>query len=206
MKTIWCSLALMLVGGCASSSKIVSMGDPSPAPQAKDYVDQVKRWTRHGDLRSDFDATMIIDATLHSPEFHAAYVAKYLEVYRVSDSAKATIAATVPNAPTSYEFHVETQTHTYEVNELKPPKSIWRMTLIDDTGREVQTTEVKLENSRPEWLQTFYPYTALFGRPWRVLFPRTLSDGTPLVSESTKALTLRIAGPAGSIDLVWQLK
>ena len=199
-------LLVLALAGCASGNKIVSLGAYSPAPRASDYVDQIKRWTRHGDLRSDFDAAMIIDATLHSPEFRAAYVAKYLDVYKVGDTARAQVVAAIPTDPDAYEFHVETQTHTYEVNELKPPKSIWRLSLIDDRGREIAVREVKLQNSRPELLQVFYPYNQIFSRAWRVMFPRKLPDGSDLVTPETKSLTLQIAGPAGSISLVWQLK
>jgi hypothetical protein len=197
---------LVALAGCSSTNKIVSLDPPERPPAAKDYVDQVKRWSRHGDLRSDFDATMIVDATFHSPEFHSAYVAKYLDVYKVPPDSRAKVAATIPQAPDQYELHVETQTHTWEVNELHGPKSIWRVTLLDDRGREAQSTEIKLETTRPEYLQTFYPYTAIFSRPWRVLFPRVANDGTPLVGPDTKSITLRIAGPAGAIDLVWKLK
>ena len=199
-------VVLLVAGSCATTSKVVSLGPPNPPPSAKQYVDQLKRWSRHGTLRSDFDATLIADATFHSPEFHAAYVAKYLDVYQVPESSRSQVAATIPWADGSYEFHLETQAHTWEVNELKPPKSMWRITLVDDRNREVQSSEVKLENTRTEFLQTFYPYTTNFSRPWRILFPRNLGDGTPLVTPETKTLTMRLAGPNGAIDLVWHLR
>jgi hypothetical protein len=199
-------LAVLLLCGCSYSNKVVSLA-PSTAPvEPKRYVELLKRWSRHGDLRSDFDATMIVDATLFSPEFHAAYVAKYLDVYKVTPSARDAVAATIPLDPDTYLFHVETQTHTWEVNELKPPKAIWRLSLLDDTGREALVREVKSENTRTEFLQVFYPYTQLFSKPWRVVFPKTLPDGSPLVGPETKSLTLRIAGPAGAVDVTWRLK
>ena len=200
-----CALAALLCG-CSYASKVVSLDEPRTAPLARDYVDQVKRWSRHGDVRSDFDATIIVDATWHSPEFRAAYIAKYLDVYKVNTGARAQVTASIPTAPEAWEFHLESQTHTWEINELKPPKSMWRMTLIDDRGREVAASEVKLENTRPEFLQTFYPYTGIFSRPWRVLFPRALPDGTALIGPETKSLTMRIAGPQGAVDLTWRLK
>ncbi len=199
------SLACAL-GACATGNQIVSLDPPSTPPQAKGYVDQVKRWSRRGDLLSDFDAAIIAHATFHSPEFRAAYVAKYIDLYHVNDSTRDAVIASIPTTPDTFEFHLETETHTWEINELKPPKSIWRITLVDDRGREVAVQEVKLERTRPEMLQAFYPYTAIFSRPWRVLFPRKLTDGTELVTPETKSLTMRIAGPAGSLDMVWHLK
>jgi hypothetical protein len=200
------ALALLVAAGCAGNAKVVSLAEPAVAPSTKNYVDEIKAWSRHGDMLHDFDATMIVDATMHSPEFHAAYVAKYLEVYKVGDSTRAAAVAAIPYSSESYEFHIETQTHTWEINELKPPRSLWRVTLIDDRGREVTASLVKAEKTRPEFLQIFYPYSNLWGKPWRVLFPRVLNDGTPLVTPDTKTLTLRIAGPPGNIDLLWRLK
>ena len=113
-------LLCLLLAGCASSNALVSLGTPATAPTARDYVDQVKRWTRHGDMRSDFDATLIVDATLYSPEFQAAYVAKYLDVYKVTagaaDKVKGELA--IPSEE-GYVFHLDNQAHTYEVMELK---------------------------------------------------------------------------------------
>ena len=43
-------------------------------------------------------------------------------------------------------------------------------------------------------------------RGWRIRFPHQLADKTPLVAPGAKEITLRIAGPPGSVDLVWRLK
>src|SRR5438093_9335 len=72
------SLAL----GCAAPK--VSLEPPQQAPRAKDYVDLLKKWTRHGQLQSDFEVALEADATLHSPEFRAAYAEKFIAVYRLS--------------------------------------------------------------------------------------------------------------------------
>ena len=52
----------------------------------------------------------------------------------------------------------------------------------------------------------FYPYASIFSRGWMLRFPRTRLDGSPLVGSDTKALTLRFAGPQGSVNLIWVLK
>ena len=52
----------------------------------------------------------------------------------------------------------------------------------------------------------FYPYASEFSRGWTLRFPRARADGTPLVGGDTKSLTLRFAGPQGSVDLVWVVK
>lgn len=200
-------VAALLLAGCATTPTKVSLGEPSPPPTAKDYVDQLKRWTRHAHLRNDFDQALDVDATFRSPEFREAYAAKYIEIYRVGDENKARIRGEiVSDGADSYEFHVETATHDYPLNDLTSAKTIWRISLIDDQGHEVQPKQVIGLRERRALDAEFYPYTNVFSRGWTLRFPRARADGSPLVGGDTKALTLRFAGPQGSVDLVWVLQ
>ena len=201
------ALAAVLVAGCASAPIVVSLGEPSPPPTAKDYVDELKKWTRHAHLRNDFDQALDVDATLRSPEFREAYAAKYIEVYRIGTENQAhTRGEILSDGADSYEFHVETATHDYDLNDLTSAKSVWRVTLVDDEGHEVKPSLVRGVKERRAVDQEFYPYTSIFSRGWTLRFPRARLDGAPLVGGDTKALTLRFAGPQGSVDLVWVLK
>ncbi len=196
-----------LAAGCASTPIKVSLGEPSPQPSAKDYVDELKRWTRHAHLRSDFDQALDVDATFRSPEFRAAYAAKYIDLYRIgAENQPHTRGAILSEGADSYEFHVETATHDYNLNDLTSAKSVWRVTLLDDQGHEVTPAHVAAIKERLTFDEEFYPYANVFSRGWTLRFPRTRLDGTPLVGSDTKALTLRFAGPQGSVDLVWVLQ
>jgi hypothetical protein len=198
-------VALLLVG-CAGAPPPVSLADPTTPPTAKQYVDQLKKWTRHGHLLNDFDAALDVDATLRSPEFRAAYAEKYLKVYRVGPDRAAKVRGDIlSDGADTYEFHVETATHDYDLNDLVGSKTVWRVTLVDDQQHEVLPTEISLVRERKRLDAEFYPYATLFSRGWRVRFPRTRIDGSPLVGNDTKSLTLRFAGPQGSVDLVWTL-
>jgi hypothetical protein len=201
------AVAALLLFGCAGAPVKVSLGEPSPPPTAKDYVDQLKRWSRHAHLRSDFDQALDVDATLRSPEFREAYAAKYIELYRIGDENKARIRGEIlSDGADTYEFHVETATHDYGLNDLTSAKTIWRVSLIDDQGHEVTPKQVVGLRERRALDAEFYPYTGVFSRGWTLRFPRARGDGTPLVGADTKALTLRFAGPQGSVDLVWVLQ
>jgi hypothetical protein len=204
------ALAALTAGwlaGCAGAPPRVSLGEPSPPPAADDYVDQLKKWTRHGHLFNDFDSALDVDATLRSPEFRAAYAAKYVLVYRVEPEHQDKVRGDIlSDGADTYEFHVETATHDYELNDLGGAKSVWRVTLVDDTRHEVSPQEVSPIKERRRLDSEFYPYAGLFSRGWRLRFPRARSDGSPLVGADTKSLTLRFAGPQGTVDLVWQLQ
>lgn len=199
-------LVFALLCGCASAPK-VSLEPPSSPPTAKDYVDELKRWTRHGHVIADFDEALTVDATMHAPEFRAAYVEKYIDVYKLApDEAARKRVELNGQIANLWEFHFTTSGHTWEVNELLPTKKQWKLQLLDDKSRAVEATLVKLIRDRIEVEEKFYPLTSIFTRGWQVQFPRNLPDGSPLVTADTKSLTLRIAGPKGDIDLVWQLK
>jgi hypothetical protein len=201
--------ALLALGwaGCGAANKAVSLAEPAQAPSAREYVDLVKLWTRHGHLRQDFDIALDVDATMRSPEFRAGYAEKYLAVYHVGPSLAGQKRVELRALGADrYEFHVETQAHTYELNDLSQRKGYWRVALINDRNQEVQPVEVRALKDRPELAAAFYPYAGLFSRGWDLSFPQTLPDGTPLVQPESRSLTLRFAGPQGSVDLIWKLR
>jgi hypothetical protein len=199
------AVTLLLIG-CGSSNVRVSLETPARPPPASEYVDELKKWTRSGHLLSDFDEALTVNATFRSPEFRAAYAEKWLKVYRIGPDEEArTRERLMSEAADTWEFHIESSAHRWELNDFSSKKSIWRLALVDDTGREVTPKEVLSTTSRRELEMEFYPYANIFSRGWTVRFPKTLLDGTPLAGPNTKTLTLRFAGPMGVIDLAWNL-
>lgn len=199
------ALALLLAG-CAGAPR-VSLGTPSTAPTAKDYVSELKKWSRHAQIRNDFDEVLAVDATLRSAEFRAAFAAKYITLFRIPEASQAAVRRELlSEGADTYEFHVETTTHDYNLNDLSGSKSVWRVSLLDDQQHEVVPVSISALKTRRQLDQAFYPYAGLFSRGWTVRFPRQRADGEPLVKPATRALTLRFAGPQGSADLVWLLQ
>jgi hypothetical protein len=200
------SLALLLVA-CAEKPPRVTLAPPAETPGPKAYVHELKRFTRHGHVVSDFDEALTVDATLHAPEFRAAYASKWIDTYRLNaeDAAKkrAQLNAEIADV---WEIHAETAAHFYTINDFTQGKGIWRVTLIDDKGRALQPTDARQSLEKRDVDLAFYPYATIFSRGWRFRFPRKLPDGSPLIEPDTKWIALRIAGPQGSTDLVWLLR
>lgn len=198
-------VALVLVTGCAKPA--VSLKPPATPLSARAYVDVLKRFTRHGHVIDDFDETITVDVTLHGPEFRSAFAEKWIEVYKIGPDEAAQVREQLgAEVADTWELHLETSSHTWDVDNLIASKKVWRVALLDDKGREIAPREIKLDKTRREVIEVFYPYANIFSRSWKIRFPRTLPDGTPLVQPDTKSLTLRIAGPKGSMDLVWEVK
>jgi len=202
-----CCLTTLLAGCGGGASTRVSLAPVSQAPSASDYVDQVKKWTRHGHIFSDFDETLTVDATLHSPEFRAAYVERWISVYKIGAEEAARLRSEWNNEIADlWEIHVESSTHDFNLNNFTAKHTPWRLVLTTEAGRELTPSEVQSSKMRREVEVELYPYATIFSHGWRLRFPRKLPDGTPLLTADTRALTFRISGPAGSTDLTWTLR
>jgi hypothetical protein len=205
-----CTLLLgsaVAVSGCHNWAKrTVSLAPPAVNPPAREYFDQLKKWSRYGHIQADFDDTLAVNSTLQSPEFAGAFAEKWIEVYKLNEpDAVRKRAEVLGEIADVWQFHMESATHKYEDNEFGNLRSPWRVALVDDRNRSVQPIEVKLDRGPRDVTTAFFPYATIFSRGWRVRFPRTLPDGTPLVGPDTKRLTFRISGPAGSLDMTWKL-
>jgi hypothetical protein len=210
---IACALAtslvtLALLSGCATTHpKPISLAPPAQAPEAQHYLAAVERYSRHGHILSDFDETLTVDATLLAPRMVAALAAKHAAVYKLTpEQAAVERAKLVAETAGAIELHVETAAHNYALNDLASTKTVWKLSLLDDQGHAIDHPSIRLGREQRDVDAAFYPYTALFGRPWTVRFPLTFADGSPFITPSTRALILRIAGPNGTVDLTWQLE
>jgi hypothetical protein len=200
----WCALLAL---GCGGAPERVSLNEPTQVPTRKQYGQFLKRWTRHSHVINDFDDALDVNATLRSPEFRSAYASKYIVDYKIVPENRDRVRGEIMSeGADTYEFHVETQTHDYDINDLTSAKTVWRITLINDQGHELPPREVLPDKAKREVDVEFYPYATIFSRAWRLRFPRATADGTPLVGSETKTLTLRFAGPVGVVDLVWPLQ
>jgi len=197
---------VLLLAAAACHTPVVSMSVPATAPAAKEYPYEVLRWTRHGHVRFDFDEALTVNATLHSPEFRAAYTEKWVSQFSLvgaeAEKIRSDFAAEVADC---WEVHLESASHTHDEDNFKPERHLWHLALVTDQGRQVSASEIKLDKEKRDVATALYPHATVFSRGWRIRFPRRLADGLPLIEAGTRSLTLRIAGPHGSTDIVWRL-
>ena len=197
----------LLLSACSHTEWVVSLKPPPQQPRAADYVDELKLWSRHCHIISDFDEALTADATMHAPEFQDAFAAKWIDLYRLStDDAAKKRAQLVSEIADVWEFHLETQTHFYTINDFTQGRGIWRVTLVDDRGRALTPADARQTLLKREVDVALYPYAGIFTTGWRLRFSRALPDGQPFVDEQTRWIALRIAGPPGSCDLKWLLR
>jgi hypothetical protein len=200
-------VAILALSACAgSANRKVDVGDVTRAP-SDSWATSIKKWTRHGHIIHDFDETLQLDATLHSPELRSAYIEKWIVMYHVGAEEAARLRSQwMTEIADVWELHIECSAHDYAQTNLAGTKSPWRVVLVDDQGNEMLARDIGSSGLNREVEIAMYPYAALFSRGWRVRFPRMRSDGTPFITDQTKWIALRIAGPAGLTDLTWTLK
>lgn len=210
--------ALLVVAGCASTNrKLVSFAAGERNYDTLDYEPVVVKWTRHNRLQTSFDKVepfviaLDVRATFNSWDWRWAYTERYAQHFGLSDAERVKLRQEqLAEAEKFHEFHVMAAASRDEwANLLKTgPNSVWRITLFDDSNREVEPNDrfkVKLPIATEI---AFYPYVGSIEIPFstRVFlrFPTKFPDGTPTISANTKRVTLRFTGPLGTVDLAWR--
>jgi hypothetical protein len=172
------------------------------------YASTTARWTMWGSVRSDVDLLYEVHATLKSAEWRAAYVDEYTKRMSLTEDERSKLAAEQAKAASElWEVELIVETHESSWQDLASAKSMWRLALVGDEGREVLPLSVKLDARNQADLESWFP--AMHWRQQRayvVTFPAMGSDQQPLVREGAERLTLEVAAPVGKVNLVWKGK
>lgn len=206
-----CAVAVLLVaaslGGCSSSSSKPLSLRLASSHDADDYEDVLERWTRHENVLKQLDTTLRIHATLRSPDFNNAYVAKQKELFALPAArVKALERELAQLWAESYAFIVVAATHDLKWNDFHQKRSQWRIVLASDDRGEVEPSKVTMRARPDPTDRALFPHIGLFDRLYDLRFAKKTADGKPLVSKSTRKLTLRFAGALGKAELAWRLR
>jgi hypothetical protein len=200
----------LVLAGCThaiSEAKPVDFSNDTHEYKDSDYPHAYRNWTRHARLvQLDVGTVMEAWATYKSPDFRQAYIAKYAAIYDLPDHDRSTLTKEQLEASRStFDFHIAAQTTNDRWNDLDRKNSPWRVTLLDETGTELSPTSIRAVKLPELYESQFFPDRTEFTRSYEISFARP-TDGQAFASSGRKQLTLRIAGPMGRIDLVWEAK
>lgn len=205
-RTLLVGLILCTVAGCGEKRPQVSLAPPRQGISHKDYDGIRQRWTRNSRIIKKLDTTLRVHATLFAPEFNAAYAARRAHMFKLAARDRAELSQRLADQwSKSYAFLVSAATVDVAVNDFDRRRSVWRVSLANDRDGQVVADEIRRETTDAT-LKDLFPYIGRFHSAYTFRFPRTLPDGTPLVDDSTRTLTLRFAGALGQTELVWQLR
>lgn len=197
----------MLLLGCAACATPRLNLASDAEPQGTSFSSAYERWTRDASIVSfrNLDTTFLISATLRSKAFQRTYAERYCTLYGINDPSERARIETAEQAvaENGIAFWVQTYAHNDRWNDLSPKHSRWRLLLIDEAGGEVGPPEISLVGSESlVELSLFNRSPDPLRKVWHVKFPspRSVPTATP------RKLTLRLTGPEGKTDLVWQVE
>lgn len=196
----------MLIAACGGRAPLVSLAPPEVAHSASDYSEVRQRWTRSGRIIRTLDTTLHVFATLLSPDFTSAYVARRAELFHLSNTDRAALsAALAEDTSRHYVFFVSAATDDWKWNDFDSKSSVWHLVLLTDLGDQVAPAQIPGDSITPTVTELF-PYVGAFHRIYWVRFPKNLPDGRPLVRSETRSLRLLFAGPLGQTELEWRFR
>lgn len=197
---------LAALAACGMSRhQAMDFGDATKSYRGSEYAAVFDAWTRHGKAVQDIGTVLEVWATLKSWDFRQAYIAKYAKVYDLPEGERESLAKSQHDqAQAVYEVHLVAQSTNERWNDLANRNSPWRITLLDGTGAELAPTSVKLERLPDIYETEFFPTRTPFSKTYTVRFVRP--DGDTFVGPASGRLILRLASPAGKVEVVWEAK
>jgi hypothetical protein len=178
----------------------VKLTEDWPA-NAGDYVATTKRWTRSTILNGQYQEVLGVVATFKSPEWRAAHVAREAETRGLTaDGLAQLVAQEQADAAGPYEIEMLVTTWDRRENDLqRGKKSVWRVVMVDDQGKEIEPIEIT-RDKRPTFIvRAEYPLLGDFAEPYIARFPRT----EPLMGPAVRQLRLRMSSEQGGVELHW---
>jgi hypothetical protein len=198
--------AVALLGALVGCSNLQPVGvEPTPSlddpKQEAAYQALLNRYTDRKEIYDGFDTRIFAAATHQTPTFRSARVHRQALFQTLpAQKVEQLLAAEQAEAEQFNEFFVGVHVNEPRYDDFAHRKSIWRMALVTPAG-EVTPVEIRRMGRTDLNVRAYYPYTGLFWVGYRVRFPKTFSNGQPVIPEGTDTVMLRIASSLGKAEL-----
>ncbi|HEY0481526.1 MAG TPA: hypothetical protein VGD37_28615 [Kofleriaceae bacterium] len=194
------SVVLPFCAACAAVVPTVRLTEDWPA-QIRDYSAVTEDWTRKAQLHANYQEVCELVATFKSAEWRAARAVRDADVRGlVGPAREQRLADARAEAAGPYELEVMVTTWDRRENDLdRGKKSVWRIVLIDESGREIEPLEI-VRDRRPAFVvRAEFPALGEFATPYIARFPRT----TPLFGPNARQVRLRMSSTRGGLEIAW---
>ena len=194
-------VALAIVA-CAKPPPKVQLDEQWPAQVPGDYKSVTGRWTRNGSLRGQYQQVLDLYAVFKSPEWRAVHAAKMADMQRLDGAQRDAALAGARAAAASDPYEVELLVTTWDrkENDLdRGKRSVWRVVLVDEQGKEIEPLEIIRDKRPVETLRAEFPAFGDFATAYIARYPRA----EPLLGPSVKQLRLRMSSERGGVELTW---
>jgi hypothetical protein len=195
---------LLALAGCVSTPPLV--GEPAPMlkdeRQEKAYQETLARYTDRAELYSGFDTILFAAATLQTPSFREARVRRSALFQALTrERVQASLAQELAEAERAHEFLLGVHVNNYRHDDFDRASSIWNLVLVMPGGGEVRPLQVERLGRADMTLRAFYPYLGAFWVAYRVRFPTTREDGSPVIPPGVERVALRMASSLGKVEM-----
>lgn len=193
-------LFLVVVTACGAAVPRVPLTEDWPA-QPGDYGEVVGQWTRTVVLRGGYQEVLELGATFKSPAWRASFADREATNRGLVGEARAQhmkLAEAASAGP--YEIELLVTTWDRRENDLdKGKRSVWRVVLIDASGKEIEPLEI-VKDKRPAFvLRSEFPALGDFSTAYIARFPREAQ----VLGPSAKQVRLRMSGSRGGVEVTW---
>jgi hypothetical protein len=193
---------LLVVIGCASAPPRVSLDETWPDKADNKYDKVTWRWTRNAKLHGEYQEVLNLYAVFESPEWRAHHAAKVAADRKLEGQPRDDLIAQArAEMAGPYEVELIVTTWDRKENDLdRGKRSVWRVVLVDEHGKEIAPLEIVKDKRSAGTLKAEFPAFGDFATAYVAKFPRT----EPLLGPNVRALRLRMSGERGGVELTWE--
>jgi hypothetical protein len=199
LPVLW--IALQICAACSVTYPAVRLTEDWPTT-IRDYKAVVRDWTRKAQLHANYQEVCELVATLKSSEWRAAEAVHDADVRGLTGAARdERLARSRAEVAGPYELEVMVATWDRRENDLdRGKKSVWRVVLIDEQGREIEPLEI-VRDRRPAFVvRAEFPSLGEFATPYIARFPRT----APIFGATARQVRLRMSSTRGGVEVDWK--
>jgi hypothetical protein len=194
------SLTLCLFVACGSAPPNVRLTEDWPA-HAGGYTGVTFDWTRSTTLRGQYQEVLGLAATFKSPDWRAAHAERDADFRGLKGEARdERLAQAQAEMAGPYEVEMMVTTWDRRENDLdRGKKSVWRVVLLDQNGREIEPLEIVRDKRPAHLIREEFPAFGDFAIAYIARFPRTL----PLLGPNVRTVRLHMSSERGGVELAW---
>lgn len=196
---------LVFCQGCQSMEYVERFRKSTDPYQGSPYRIALTRWSRDARIYQGLDVRLMASATYKSAAFRQAYVDEYARAYHLNDTRKSKLMEDQRNAAASFhDVIIAAYVPQKEWDDFDKRDSIWKFSLVTDTGRRVMPIEIRNLKKTDVILEHFFPYVTPWKSVYLVRFPIRV-DGTQeyVIDEQTDVIKLEITSVFGTAEMTW---
>jgi hypothetical protein len=173
----------------------------------EDYQEVFLKWSRTVKVIpvDGLENILTARATYLSPAFRDVYVERMAADLEMTAAEKEKLRAEeTAGAEKGHEFYVTLMSGVEDCDDLTPDEGPWRIRLKDDRGREVEPLSIE-EIERPSVSdRKYFDFDPDSRKAYRLVFPKTAADGSPILTGSTRFFELAFAAAFGKHSARWE--